>query len=147
MAAEETEAEHTAWLSDHDGSLSTHSRSGSEDESAYKSNEFSTVRGKDRELLREEEAREKLLGTEGQDGGRSGISVTQSGNKREGRRRLRRSKKSRAGRKPRPDEKSELMHEMEEGGLKDDASSQSSSSSLDLDRMGLEQPMSKVGGC
>lgn len=145
MAAEETEAKHTAWLSDHDGSLSTHSRSGSEDESAHKSNEFSGVRRKDRELLREEEEREKLLGTEGQDG-RSGVPGTQSRDKREGRRKLRRSKKSRVGRKPRPDEKSELMHEMEEGGLKDDASSQSSSSSLDLDGMRLEQPMSKVGG-
>lgn len=147
MAADEPEARQSAWVSDSDGSLSAHSQSDSEDESAYTSLEFSGVRGNDRELLREEEEREKLLSTGKQDEGRSGVFGTTSQGEREGRRKLRRSKKNRAGGKARRDEKSELMYDMEEGGLKDDASSQSSSSSLDLDRTKLEQPMSKVGGC
>lgn len=147
MAAEGTEAKHTAWVSDHDGSLSTHSRSDSEDESAYETYEFSDVTGNDRELLLEEEEREKLLGTRKQDEGRSRVlgssSHDEKGDRRKLRRKLRRSRKSRADGKARRDEKSELMYEMEEGGLKDDASSQSSSSTLDLDTTKLEQPRSK----
>lgn len=145
MAAEETEAKHTAWVPDHDGSLSTHSRSDSEDESAYETDEFSGVTGNDRELLLEEEEREKLLGTRKQDEGRSRVLGSPSHDENGGRRKFRRSRKSRADGKAGRDEKSELMYEMEEGGLKDDASSQSSSSTLDLGTTRLEQPLSKVG--
>lgn len=144
MAPEETEAKHTAWVSDHEGSLSPHSRSESEDESTYEPHEVYGVRGKDRELLREEEEREKLLSTGKQDDGWSADLSIQPRSEREGRK-LRRSKKNRAGKKDRHNEKKELMYEMEEGGLKDDASSQSSSSSLDLDRTKFKPPMSKVG--
>lgn len=139
MAAEETEAKHTAWVSDHDDSLD------SEDESAYDPCEHSGVTENDRELLREEEEREKLLGTGKQDEGRSGVLGTPSPNEREGRRKVRRSKKNRARGKARRDEKSKLMYDMEEGGLRDDASSQSSSSLLDLDTTEIERPASKVG--
>lgn len=144
MAAEETEARHTAWVSDHDGSLSAHSQSDSEDEDFHELHEFSGVRGDDRELLREEEERENLLSTRKQDEGRSSVLGALSRSERQRRRKLRRSKKSKARGKVRPGEKSELIFDMEEGGLKDDGSSQSSSSSLDLDRPKLEQPVPKV---
>lgn len=147
MTAEENEVKHAASVSEQDDSLSTHSRSDTEDESAYKSHEFSGVRGSDRELLQQEEEREKLLSTRKHDDGRSGVLGSPSHSEREARRKLRRTKKSRARGKARSDEKSKLMYKMEEGGLKDDASSQSSSSSLDLDRMKPEQPTSKVGDC
>lgn len=145
MTAVENEVEHSTSVSEQGDSLSTHSRSDTEDESVYKSDDFSGVRGSDRELLREEEEREKLLSTGKHDGGRSGVLGTPSHSEREVRRKLRRSKKSRAREKARSDEKSKLMYKMEEGGLKDDGSSQSSSSSLDLDRMKPEQPTSQVG--
>lgn len=136
MAPAETEAEHTALVWD--------SRSESEDESTEGPHEVSGVREKDRELLQEEEEREKLLSAKTQDdGGSTDLSILPR-SEREGRK-LRRSKKNRAGKKDRRDEKRELMYEMEEGGLKDDASSQSSSSSLDLDRTRFKQPISKVG--
>ncbi|MCJ1462921.1 hypothetical protein MMC07_001525 [Pseudocyphellaria aurata] len=136
-------AKETAWVSDHDGSFSAYSQLDSEDENFHESHEFSGVKGDDRELLREEEERENLLSTRRQDEGRSSVLGALSRSERQSRRKLRRSKKSKAREKARSDEKSELIFDMEEGGLKDDRSSQSSSSSIDLDRPKLEQPISK----
>lgn len=91
----------------------------------------------DRGILEDEEQEEKLLLGESHNG-RTGKSVKQDladTGRRDRRRNLRRQRRSRK-RKDRGimGEESNLMYEMEEGGSKDDASSQSSSNSLCLDR-------------
>ena len=92
----------------------------------------------DRCLLEEDEDREKLLVS--QSSGQGIRAVVKGGNShgsqvRIGRRERRRRRKATKGRKGRKDdEQGELMYEMEEGGRKDDASSESAGSSSELDR-------------
>ncbi len=96
----------------------------------------------DRSLLKEEEEREKLLtGDSAGKGLRRIFSGPHSnGSKvkigRQERRTQRRQDRRAARRKKRGrnDEEGELMYEMEEGGLRDDASSASSNSSSEMDR-------------
>jgi hypothetical protein len=103
----------------------------------------------DRGILEDEEQEEKLLLKEF-DNGRTG-ELAERGlidmgrrERRRNHRRQRRSKKRKA--KSSMDEEGKLMYEMEEGGSKDDASSQSSSRSLDLDRP-KQQPGASTKVC
>lgn len=111
------------WISNHDDILSTGSQFDTEeDENDYDPKDFSGVRDNDRELLQQEEEREKLL--------TSGIQHEDRTGAHDGRRSRRKVPRPR---KRRPAEKADPMYEMEEGGFKDDRSSQASSSSLELD--------------
>ena len=111
------------WISNHDDILSTDSQFDTEeDENDYDPKDFSGVRDNDRELLQQEEEREKLL--------TSGIQREDRTGPHDGRRSRRKVLRPR---KSRPAEKADPMYEMEEGGFKDDRSSQASSSSLELD--------------
>ena len=108
----------------------------------------------DRGLLDEEEEREKLLAAGGvqpapskgffgrrhRDGEPAGTELNKN------KRRLRRSHKTRRGKKRSgKDEEGELLYEMEEGGKSYDTSSQASSSSGELDKLNLaHSSMSKV---
>lgn len=108
----------------------------------------------DRGLLDEEEEREKLLAAGGvqpapskgffgrrhRDGEPAGTELNKN------KRRLRRSHKTRRGKKRgNKDEEGELLYEMEEGGKSYDTSSQASSSSGELDKLNLaHSSMSKV---
>lgn len=89
-------------------------------------------------VLEEEEEREKLLVT--QSSGEGPLGIIDGGNNRGsqvrvGRRERRRKRKATKRRiRGRDDEQGELMYEMEEGGQKDEASSESSGSSSELDR-------------
>lgn len=110
-------------ISNHDVILSTDSQFDTEeDENDYDPKNFSGVKDKDRDLLQQEEEREKLLTSGTQHENRTG---THDG--RRSRRKVFRPHKRR------PAEKADPMYEMEEGGFKDDRSSQASSSSLELD--------------
>lgn len=106
------------WISNQDDILSTDSQFDTEeDENDYNPKDFSAVTDNDRELLQQEEEREKLL--------TSGIQYEDRSSAHDGegtRRKVRRPLKRR------PAEKVDPMYEMEEGGFKDDRSSQSSSS-------------------
>ncbi len=90
----------------------------------------------DRGISEDEEQKEKLLLGEPHNG-RTGETVEQrltDTGRKERRKNLRRQRRSRKRKnKGIMGEESKLMYEMEEGGSKDDASSQSSSSSLGLD--------------
>lgn len=80
---------------------------------------------RDRQILsEEEEERKKLLGKR-----RSRRTLERTGNSSRG---VRKRKKRQRG------EKAELIFEMEEGGLKDDSSSQSVSSLLELEKEGQD---------
>lgn len=102
----------------------------------------------DREILDEEQERENLL-----TGGTSKETPRgffgrkrkdeQSGaiQTREARHRSRRSRKKLINTdEATRDEQGELMYEMEEGGARDDTSSQASSSSADLDKLSMARP-------
>lgn len=111
------------WISNYDDILSTDSQFDTEeDENDYDPKDFSGVTDNDRELLQQEEEREKLLTSGIQHEDRSG-----SHDVRGSRRNVHRP------RKRRPTEKVDLMYQMEEGGFKDDRSPQASSSSLELE--------------
>lgn len=113
------------WISNHDDILSTDSQFNTEeDEKDYDPKDFSGVRDHDRELLQQEEEREKLL--------TSGIQHEDRSDAHDGRGSRR---KVHRPRKRKPVEKVDPMYEMEEGGFKDDRSSQASSSSLELERI------------
>lgn len=113
------------WISTHEDILSTDSQFDTEeDENGYDPKDFSGVTDNDRELLQQEEEREKLLTSGIQHEDRSGFH-----DGRGSRRKVTRP------RKRRPVEKVDPMYEMEEGGFKDDRSSQASSSSLELERI------------
>ena len=91
----------------------------------------------DRELLNEDEEREKLLASNGRLGLSDGFfgrsrNVGKSQGKA-GRHRAKRRHK--VGRGNMKDEEGKLMYEMEEGGTLSDVSSQASRSSVDLDKM------------
>lgn len=145
MAAVELEPKHTAWDSDSDHVSSTNSESDSYlDENSYGSSHISEVRESDRNVLREEEERETLLSNARQPQSQAGVFGNASHNGAN----VRKSRRPTAGRKSeklRRRGKKELMYEMEEGGFKDDTSSQSSSSLADLNTQKHQQPpMSKV---
>ena len=117
------------------------------DESALDLQNFPRVKVEDRELLQEEEERKKLLSPRTRHNAQSSVAPFSPQDRRRTQRKPSSSKQnSRRGRR-RPYEKGELMYKLEEGGLRDDASPQSSSSSLDLDRAknGITST-SKVGG-
>lgn len=78
----------------------------------------------DREILLEEKEREKLLGKR-----RSRRELERTGGSSRG---VRKRKKRQGG------EKAELISEMEEGGLRDDSSSHSGSSLLELEKEGQD---------
>lgn len=85
----------------------------------------------DRAVLEDEEQQERLLA--GEDLAGDQTQVDNGGrDRRRGRRKRRRNKRRDQSLK---DEEGSLMYEMEEARFKDDASSQSSSSSLELDRV------------
>ena len=92
----------------------------------------------DRAVLKEEEERETILVR--QSSGEGIARIFNGGNDhgskvRIGRRERRRKRKARKRRsRGNDDEQGELMYEMEEGGQKDDTSSESSGSSTELDR-------------
>ena len=107
----------------------------------------------DREVLQEEEEREKLL-TAGDaqkpsrgffhKSPREEERTTYRGQEKRARPR-RQHKKRRAKQIGSHDEEGELMYEMEEGGRQSDTSSQASSSSIELDNLNLtHSSMSKV---
>lgn len=114
------------WMSNHDDILSTDSQFDTEqDENEYDPKDFSGVTEHERELLQQDDEWEKLLTSWKQEHeDRSGVH-----DGRGSRRKVHRP------RKRRPVEKVDLMYEMEEGGFKDDRSSQASSSSLELERI------------
>lgn len=113
------------WISNPDDILSTDSQFDTEeDENDYDPKDFSGVTDNDRELLQQEEEREKLL--------TSGIQHEDRSSVHDG---WRSRRKVHRPRKRRPVEKVDSMYEMEEGGFKDDRSSQASSSSLELERI------------
>ena len=147
MAADEFESKHTTWDSDRNDVSSISSGTDShEDGNLYQSSRIFQVKDNDRELLREEEERETLLRGASQSHNGIGIFGDVSRDGPNGRK-SRRSKAGRRSGKVRHRERGELMYKMEEGGLKDDASSHSSSSSLDLNKQKQEQlPMSKASG-
>lgn len=124
-------------VSSHDNILSTDSQFDTEDdENEFDPRDFSGVRDNDRELLQQEEEREKLLA--------SGIQYEDRSGFHDGRRRSRR--KVLRPRKRRPAEKTNPMYGMEEGGFNDDRSSQESSSSLELDKIQVKpRSVSDVG--
>lgn len=124
------------WISNHDDIFSTDSQFDTEeDENDSDPKDFSGVRDNDRELLQQEEEREKLLTSGIQHEGRTGAH-----HERRSRRKVTRP------RKRRPAEKADPMYEMEEGGFKDDRSSQASSSSLELDAIQVKPRLvSNVG--
>ena len=106
----------------------------------------------DRGVLHEEEEREKLLTGEAShmsqpERQHPGENAESSRKERRRRRRLSRKarrQKNRAGN----DEEDKLMYEMEEGGRGDDTSSQSSFSSIDLDKRNFDNmSMSRVSFC
>ena len=107
----------------------------------------------DREVLQEEEEREKLL-TAGNAqkpsrgffnrNPREGLPTIGEGQGKGTRPRRQRTRR-RAKQIGSHDEEGELMYEMEEGGRRSDTSSQASSSSIELDKLNLaHSPMSKV---
>lgn len=106
---------------------------------------------RDRAVLEDEEQEERMLlgqSHSGQGDGSSGRAY-QDNDRREDRRERKkeRRRQTRGGRRRRKHDKDEdrgLMCEMEEGGSKDDAGSQSSSSSLELDSMGVNSVSTKV---
>lgn len=105
----------------------------------------------DREILNEEEEREKLLAGESTGDASTGFfsrrhKVGQADMNKQVSRKLRRSrKKRRHARGGSRDEEGELMYEMEEGGPTSETSSLASSSSTELDKLNLKQSsMSKV---
>ncbi len=126
------------WICNDDDILSTDSQFDTEeDENDYDPKDFSGVTDNDRELLQQEEEREKLLTPGIQHEDRSGAH-----DGRGSRRKVHRP------RKRRPVEKVDPMYEMEEGGFKDDRSSQASSSSLELVRIQAKPRLvSDVGLC
>lgn len=116
-----------------------------QNESDDDAQDYTDVAEADRNILQEEEEREKLLSTgdtyekgqsfltTGSRNGRGHDAGLQDSKKRPERsRKKRRRQLKRHG-------SNELMYEMEKGGLKDDTSSHSSSSSLELDRLNSEQ--------
>lgn len=112
-------------ISNHDDILSTDSQFDTEeDKNDYDPKDFSGATDNDRELLQQEEEREKLLTSGIQHEDRNGVH-----DRRRSRREVHRPRKSR------PVEKVDPMYEMEEGGFKDDRSSQASSSSLELEKI------------
>lgn len=146
MATEKFEPKHTAWESDRDDVSSTSGSEFHEDEDVYESNHISQVRENDRKLLREEEERETLLSGGNQSLSQTGAVAGTSHHGANGRK-SHRSKLGKRSGKFRRRERGELMYEMEEGGPRDSASSQSSSSSLELSKQKDEQlPISKVSG-
>lgn len=92
-----------------------------QDSESHDSNdEMADPTERDREILFEEEEREKLLGKR-----HSGRTLERTGNSSRG---VRKRKKRQRG------EKAELIFEMEEGGLRDDSGSRSVSSLLELEK-------------
>lgn len=124
------------WVSNHDDILSTESQFDTEeDENDYDPKDFSGVTENDRELLQQEEEREKLLTSRTQYKDRSGAHDGRGSRW-----------KVHRPRKRRPVEKVDPMYEMEEGGFKDDRSSQASSSSLELETIQAKpRSVSNVG--
>lgn len=124
------------WISNHDGILSIDSQFDTEeDENDYDPKDFSVVTDNDRELLQQEEEREKLLTSGIQHEDRSGAHDV-----RGSRRKVHRP------RKRRPIDKVDPMYEMEEGSFKDDGSSQASSSLLELEKIQVKpRSVSDVG--
>ena len=123
--------------------------SDSEDDEFIQANHSSLELAKhDRTVLEEEEEMEKLLTRSGPaDGLRRIFSPSRDKfdqqsvkiGKRERRRQRRRERlASQRDHGAKPDEEGILMHEMEEGGFKDDTSSASTTSSSDIDRAGLD---------
>lgn len=126
------------WISNDDDILSTDSQFDTEeDENDYDPKDFSGLTDNDRELLQQEEEREKLL--------TPGIQHEDRSSAHDGRGSRR---KVHRPRKRRPVEKVDPIYEMEEGGFKDDRSSQASSSSLELVRIQAKPRLvSDVGLC
>lgn len=106
----------------------------------------------DRELLGEEDEREKLLAAEsttafpGSRGkGRKDDTSYRSGDQQSKRRPYKSANTRRKPRLSSHDEEGKLMYEMEEGGPKSETSSQASSSSAELNKLGpAHGSMSKV---
>ncbi|KAL8696721.1 MAG: hypothetical protein Q9201_007517 [Fulgogasparrea decipioides] len=96
----------------------------------------------DRQVLLEEEEREELLSGKHPRGHRSFSSKNESSQGKDQGRRSTRQWSHKARRRKREgatDEAGELLYEMEEGGAKDDTSSQASSSSIELDKLRLDE--------
>ncbi|KAL8947759.1 MAG: hypothetical protein Q9222_005999 [Ikaeria aurantiellina] len=89
----------------------------------------------DRQVLLEEQEREDLLTANRS--GDSNRSIFGSPQKKQARRA--RNRRSHKARKRKQDEAGELLYEMEAGEAKDDTSSQASSSSTDIDKLGSEK--------
>jgi hypothetical protein len=111
------------------------------------------VTGRDREILDEEEEREKLLTGKSVKEAPKGFFSKRYKDERHGgdlskqepRKRRRSRKRKRHVNGSRHDEEGELMYEMEEGGPISYSSSQASESSADLDKLNVARPpMSKV---
>ena len=122
--------------------LTSDAGSESEDEPFINQLRNSTELAKhDKELLREEEEREKLLTSEGTREARPGFfSRPKDGllakSKVKGTRRTNLSRRKRKSRKSSiHDEEGKLMYEMEEGGPRSETSSQASSSSIELNKV------------
>lgn len=126
------------------GRPSANSLSDSEDnDSNNDAQDFASVSPTDRNVLQEEEERETLLSTRNphttqqalpsstRHGKSSGAALPRLRQKAEEERTKGKRRKKRHGRK-------ELLYEMEKGGWKDDLSSRSSPSSLELDRLDFE---------
>lgn len=135
--------------------LTSDAGSDSEDDPVVKhARNSAEVAEHDRELLAEEEEREKLLTARStRDNPRGFFNRKGKNNEVDGdggkssKRRGRKARKSRRNTKgSRHDEEGELMYEMEEGGPRSETSSQASSSSAELDKLNLaHSSMSKVG--
>ena len=132
------------------------SQSDSEDDNAERRDGLSGVAESDRLVLQEEEERERLLGIDHGYEKPKGFSNTGSrdgkgarNGPQDPRKQLGRLKKNRKARRTgKRHEKGELLYEMEEGGLRDNISSHSSSSSLELERLKGEPSRTlRVGQC
>lgn len=116
-----------------------------ENESDDDLHSFQGVAESDRRILQEEEEREKLLSAGNNSQRQQGLHTEDSRNRRGPRFGAResgqRSKYARRKRRRQTEGQGieEEIYEMEKGGLKDDMSSRSSSSSSELDRINYEQ--------
>lgn len=92
----------------------------------------------DRQLLLEEDEREELLTTDPLNGHRSIFGISKNKHMRKDRKQSaprQRSHKARKRKQGTTNEEGELLYKMEAGGVKDDTSSQASSSSTELDKL------------
>lgn len=109
--------------------------------------DFSSVAPTDRNVLQEEEERETLLSTQNPHATQQALPSSSRHGKASGAAvpRLRQKpeqERTKGRRRKKPHGRKELLYEMEKGGWKDDLSSRSSSSSLELDCQDFEQSRS-----